>query len=423
MKPIRPHNGFSLIELMIAMTLGVLVIFALTQLVARTTRSNTTQQSLQRLQENGRFAMSRIVGDLRMTGAQYCATLANIAPVGRNNRHRALMVYADGGMLYGFPTRAAIKGLQPVADAEPYPISTRFFMQGHECTTNSACVPALNVLGGATPTPPAAGTAAGNRAAGADVLTVRYLAAPGVPIGADYAGGPAAIALNNTYTTNATAGTLAFVAGDLAMISDCNNAQVFEAAAAGVAITPNDTTDDSPTAHNDISAFTRGADSRVFNFTRNFITSTYYLQIRNDSTTPGRRISSLVRQVNGNAQIIADGVERLEFRYAIEDVNGQTRYLTAEQVQGMNTALCQPFPVGVRAMEPGCGWRSVVAIDVSLLMNSVDNNAPSETERYSFTFDNQIEVAPPGTLPSGLPRGRLFRREFRTTVTVRNFGI
>lgn len=423
MKSIRSDKGFSLIELMIAMVLGVLVIFALTQLVARTTRTNTSQQSLQRLQENGRFALSRIIGDLRMTGAQYCATLANVVPVGRNNRHRALMVYADGAMLYGFPTRTQIKALQSVGNAEPYPLSTRFFMQGHECTTVATCVPPLNTLGAATPAPPGAGTAPGNRAAGADVLTVRYLAAPGVPIGADYAGGPASITLNNTYTTNATGGTLAFANGDLAMISDCNNAHVFEAQVAGVTITPNDTTDDSPTAHNDIGAFTRAADSRVFNFTRNFITATYFLQIRNDPTTPGRRMSSLVRQVNGDAQVIADGVERLEFRYAVEDVNGQTRYLTAEQVQNMNAALCLPFPVGVRAMEPGCGWRSVVAIDVALLLNSVENNAPSETERYSFTFNNEIEVAPPGTLPSGLPRGRLFRREFRTTVTVRNFGI
>ena len=68
-------------------------------------------------------------------------------------------------------------------------------------------------------------------------------------------------------------------------------------------------------------------------------------------------------------------------------------------------------------------WRSVRMIDVALLMNSVTSDAPSQTERYSFTFDNQIEVQPPATLPSGLPRERMFRREFRTTVTLRNAGI
>ncbi|MBK8286032.1 MAG: PilW family protein [Ahniella sp.] len=227
---------------------------------------------------------------------------------------------------------------------------------------------------------------------------------------------------------------LSFAAGDLALITNCNSAQVFEATASGNSLIPSDTTDGGAlrnridtfvTAGDDAGGSFTGGDSRVFNFTKDFRTVTYFLALRTDRDDAGgtRRISTLVRQVNGSAQALTDGVERLEIRYGVEANDGSIRFLTAQQVQAAPTVDCPPYPADLKSQEPGCMWRSVRVVDVSLLLNSVASDAPSERERFSFTFDNQNEIEAPATLPSGLPRERMFRREFRTTVMLRNAGI
>lgn len=419
----RSRRGFSLLELMIAMTLGLILLGGIVVLVSRTTRTSTSSQSLQRLQENGRFAMSRITSDLRMAGGQFCSNYSNEFPLNGVNRFRAFQVFADGAMPWGLPSRAQITGgTEPgIPVTEPYPLSPRFFIQGHECTTDANCIPDLSVLGSALPAPPVAGTSAGTRAIGADVVTIRYIGGRGVPVAAGgYSGGGAPINLHVNYSSAATSVPLRFSPGDLALITDCSSSMVFEATYAGNTVTPSDS-NDGGAIRNNLRAFSAQNDARVFNFSQDFANITYFLQLRNDPNVAGRRISSLVRQVNGNAQLIADGVERLEFRYLV-DLGATTRLMSADEVQS-GSASCTKYPIYNHAQEIGCLWRSVKSIEVAMLLNSVDENAPSETERYSFTFANQVEVTPPATLPSGLPRGRVFRREFRSTVNLRNLTL
>ncbi len=438
--PIR-QRGFTLIELLVAMTLGLLLLAGIVTLVVQTSRSSVTQQSLGRMQENGRFALAKIVSDIRLAGAQYCTSYENIMPVSGQSRHRPLTILADQNtMPWGIPTRdeviAAYAAWLPAT--QPYPLSTRYFMQGHECTTDANCQPLLNIVGAARPVPPAAGVADGSRARAADVLTVRYLATDGVPIGADRSMSqlePAPpITLDARYSPAAASPPLNFAAGDLALITNCNAAQVFEATASANTLRPSDTNDAGAirnridtfvTAGDDAGGNFTGGDSRVFNFTKDFRTVTYYLALRTDRDDAAgtRRVSTLMRQVNGVTQPLTDGVERLEFRYGVEDRTGAIRFLTAQEVNNFPTVDCPPYPADLKSQEPGCMWRSVRMIDVSLLLNSVTSDAPSARERYSFTFDNQIEVEAPATLPSGLPRERMFRREFRTTVMLRNAGI
>ena len=66
-------KGFSLIELMVAMTLGLLLSIGIVTLFGATSKTNKVQDALARLQENGRYAMTRMTDDLRMVGGQYCA--------------------------------------------------------------------------------------------------------------------------------------------------------------------------------------------------------------------------------------------------------------------------------------------------------------------------------------------------------------
>jgi type IV pilus assembly protein PilW len=413
LKP-QQHRGFTLIELLISMTLGLLVLIAVSTIVVNTGQANREQGALARMQENGRYALGRMAADLRLAGSQYCASISSdfSSPQG-GSPLRGLRVKTDVQLPWGLPSRATSTSV-PTAAGEAWVLSPRFFMQGHECSLG-ACNPVLNIVGAAAPTPPGTGTAANQRAAGADVLTVRYLGGAGMGLAAAHEEGPTALSLESPLTP-----TLA--ANEFAMAADCRNAEVFSAVAGGNLVTPTGNSG----GNNGLRAYEQLLDSRVFNFSQSFLTVTYFLRMRANADG-GQSISTLVRQQNGQLQAISDGVERLEFLYGVRTnlASGtpQIRFLTADQVQGGAGLTCLRSPRGVATPEPGCLWRQVESIDVSLLMNTVTDAAPTQTQPFSFSAATPplVDAIPTATLPSGLARGRMFRREFRTRVNVRSF--
>ncbi len=71
MKKFLPHTaqgGFTLIELMIAMLIGVFLMAGVIQIFLSAKQAYRLQENLSRLQENGRFAMDMIAQDIRMAG-------------------------------------------------------------------------------------------------------------------------------------------------------------------------------------------------------------------------------------------------------------------------------------------------------------------------------------------------------------------
>ncbi len=66
----RPQRGLSLIEVMIAASLGAILLAVLMQIVISNRDAHRFQQNLSTLQENGRFAMRQIAQVARMTAYQ-----------------------------------------------------------------------------------------------------------------------------------------------------------------------------------------------------------------------------------------------------------------------------------------------------------------------------------------------------------------
>lgn len=100
----RREGGFSLIELMIAIALGLLIMAAVIQLFIGSRQTYSTNEALARVQENGRFAMELIKPEIRglASGQGFCA--GQIIP--RN--HLNLACNADMANL--FDQRGAIQG-------------------------------------------------------------------------------------------------------------------------------------------------------------------------------------------------------------------------------------------------------------------------------------------------------------------------
>jgi type IV pilus assembly protein PilW len=437
--------GFSLIELMITLVISSIVILGLVSLITAIGVANRTQDGLARLQENGRFAMQRVAMDLRVASSQHCSTFDSEASI-----------LAGGGATYTDLQRAAraYYQVQPVASLRygpvglpaPYLISPRFMMIGHECD-GANCTPALNaanrgvnLVGLAIPN---MGAAAGRRARGADVLTLRYMAGNGVRVeqqtGQQPGGAVAQLELENDPVALAEAGFDGMDPNSPVWASDCSTVELFSGSMVGPNVVQM-TGNTAPTGDLQMRSLDLRADARAFHLPTALRTVSYYLQLKADPRQPGRLISALMRKEGLNQpQELVEGVERLDFLYGVDDSLGRTRFLTATQVDALGAVGtdCPAFVPGILPVpaagsnEPGCGWRAVKSIEVYMLVNTVEDLSSADDDEFRYSWlntgapnvANQFENPETlGTLRNGLPAGRMLRREFRTLVSLRGYN-
>lgn len=179
---LRGQSGLTLIELMVAMVLGLLVAAGIVTVFASTSSSNKAQNQLARLQEEGRFAITRLSSDLSMANGQYCTSSGGVAQPGSGGTYldhlRAPKVYAKNliGTLAALSDVTTAWGTTsgsatyPAAPTASYSMPSFLFMRGYDCTS-TACTPVDPSSIGI----PATGKALNKRVIGSDVLTVRYV--------------------------------------------------------------------------------------------------------------------------------------------------------------------------------------------------------------------------------------------------------
>jgi type IV pilus assembly protein PilW len=450
-------KGFTLIELMVALTLGLLLSIGIVTLFGATSKTNKVQDSLARLQENGRYAMTRMNADLRMVGAQYCNSKNSqgwIADANGGPQYPGTGIYVNASGVSNltsskaFPDSGGTAGLAPAGHpaGTVYPLSPVSFLRGYKCAADGSCVPNVPSPASADGIP-VAGTSAGNRVPWGDVLTIRYQRGTGWPFAAVGSGATAAIQLNPTVVGGVQVDDpVNFVTGDRALITSCGGGTIFQTTVAGNTLTPASLLSTAAFQPNG----TQGSfDARVFNFDRDFITVTYYLQYKADPSPdqPGRLIPVLMRKVNGSAtpDEIVQGVERLDFRYGVQFRDGTFQYLTASEVDSNSDTPAAPPVLPVKCpppppqwdtsiyknVEPNCLWRSVKSVQVNMLLDSVDNvyDLALADTTYRYTIDDANLQTPPDIptadmlyngVSNGTKAGRMMRREFVMMVAARN---
>ena len=429
--------GFTLLEIMVALTLGMLLSIGIISLFGSTSRTNRLQNGLARLQENGRFAAGRMESDLRMTAAQYCSNMAGVAVRGVTPvlPLRAPVVFAANlnlpdpspgvsdsslSVMNSVDSAGTFSNSSSAAATGTYPLSPRYFVQGYSCT-GGTCSP-----GGVPSGLPAAGTDAGDRVEGSDILTIRYGRGSGWPVTS-----PSASGCTSGATLQAAVqpgdDPLNFDAGaQLAMVTDCVHSSVLPvAAAAGGSLTLGTLLPGAiATCQN---SGTR--DMRVFNFSKDFVTVTYYLALREDQdpdarpnspTAAKRVVPVLMRRENGVDQELVQGVDQLTFLYGVQDPTGHTTFMSAADVQASTT--CPEPPDGTQ-FESGCLWRAVRTIEAHLLVNTVGEimNLDDTSRQYRF-MDSVHATTETTVLPSNLKAGSMLRREFIAHISNRNFN-
>lgn len=442
---VRHQRGLSLIELMIAMMLGLMVSAGVIVLFNSASHIFRAEAQLARLQEEGRFAIAQIRSDLAMSGGLYCNNS------GGNTRSGAGF-FADGlraPTVYASDPSAPMRALSDVttplgfAPAGPYSLPSFLAMRGYDCTT-TGCSPIDPSSGIGIPV---MGTAVGKRVVGTSVITVRYLNPRG-----GWAIAPDGDALGSKLVKNVD-GTLSirlaptssepaiknFQSQDpLALLADCANAQIF-------AVSGQNSAELTSTGNNFVQPVVdeHMVAPRLFNLSRDFQTVTYYLKVVDNGDGMGHTTGALIRRVNGgnpavrggSSEEIARGIERLDFKYGVRLSDGRVRYYTAAQVDNGAKSDCLPVPVPIPGSDDrGCLWRSVSLIEVNLLMDGQQplySLTPDELT-YTYAVDDASTGArspqPPTAAarkvtPSkqGFPLSML-RREFGTVVALRNFN-
>ena len=395
------ERGFSLIELMIAMLLGLIVGAGLISLILTSSRVNAVQLALSRLQESGRIAIDMIAADLRLAGRMPCGS--HVAP---QIFSEALAAHITGAPLNAAPSAAAIEG-------QPYDLDRGVFLAGSQCT-GSKCVPLLTKALGV----PQPGLATGDRVPGTDVLTVRYLSGDGTPANVTAEGGGCAAESPVAIIESGTASAPSFVGGHLALLATCTRAQVL--AVTGSALRPVAGT------RGTLKCQDVGPAPRLFDFDSQMQTSTYYLQLVQDETAATRKIATLMRRTNGVVNEVVQGVERMNLRYSLRDREGNAYWLEADEVDRGVAPTGDALACGADASNHRCSWSDIDSVDIALLVNTIDD-LPSESSAsawaYRYSVDDDDLHEPAAIMPvTGLASGRMLRREFRTVVALRNLA-
>jgi type IV pilus assembly protein PilW len=369
----RRCAGFSLIELMVAMVLGLVLTFAMINVFISSKTAFKRQEQLNSVQQGVRIAFEYLANDARMVGHLGCYTgrssgFNNALPAGAIATNYALGV--EG---YEYTTGA-------VTLASNAPSNT---------TDTTEWV--TNIAGGGVNTIPLtdiAGSAGGDGLTpGSDLLVIRTVAGKPVRLSADTVATDTNITVEN-FTSGKCSGGSNKVSGlcnnSHVMLAGCQAAGIFSVASAASA--------PSLALSSAVGAAYVAASTEVFPMQ----SVAYYVKRSSSGLT-----TSLYRRIfdgdnaGGLEQELIEGVENLQLRYGLDSTlppDGVVDvYQNADQIADWKTVVAIRMSLLLRASDPVEG----VAVPASGVVNGVAVTYPSSGSKYD-------------------------RRVFTTTIAVRN---
>lgn len=355
------QRGVSLVELLIAMALGLVLLAGIGYIYWGSRQSYTLQENLAGLQENGNFAVELLAQDLRMAGYIGCPNLGtggnNVTPVRRAADDSRIAFQA--GKTLGTDV-APVMGVLDTA-----------LLRGTTNVTNS-------------------------QVANTDLLVVTRGSSQSFVLNAAPSG--AAIVLPSRSPLPSSPSGLNGGQQDTLIISDCSQADIIHVAGFSSA-----QQGDTITANLDLAA--AGRSYRAGAMVMGLETTAYFIR-NNTNGVPSlyrARWAPDATDGNGNPDIdeVVDNVQNMRVLYGV-DSNGDGSaddYIRAAAFDG----------------NPGSPtWNQVVSARVSLLLRSASDKAASQPQAYSFDTDGD------GDLDSVTPTDRHLYRVYTATTAIRS---
>ena len=257
--PAMRARGFSLVELMVAITLGLIILAAVSAIFVNSKRSYSTQDRLARLQENARFAMQFITRDLRMAGYSGCAK--DISNINNTLNNSASFTYS---------ANVPIEGIDNAAS-------------GAAAWSPSAYVSGLTNINPNT-----------------DAIAIR-MADPSQVVSIS-------TAMQNTTDALTLSSASNFTKDNIIIVSDCDNADVLQISSINSSSLLHATGGSSP--GNSTQTLSKPYDTAAK--VMMFHTLVYYVKNRTDGTP------ALYKVDNGAEQELVEGVESLQATYGVD---------------------------------------------------------------------------------------------------------
>jgi type IV pilus assembly protein PilW len=375
-------RGLSLVELLVAITLGAIILGGAVTLFVNNRDTYKTTNELSRLQETARYALDMMVKDIRMSGYFGCAD--RLDTVSDNTGAAAGDLWNPANPIEGWegdvggnylPSNVVGNGFGSVLDN----------VADNPGATDGDDGQVL-ALGGITP----------------DSITLRYLAGNMSDLG-----GTAgtldlqvmADALNGATSTITVDNQSGFALNQVAAITDCGGSDIFQISAAPTATTIQ------------ANALSRGYNAASNPMVAPFVGVRYYIGANGRSPDPvNDPYPSLYRVVispGGLAeapQELFEGVETMQILYGVDtDADGAPNsYVRA----------------GDAPLDVAASWANVVSVRLSILVRTVDQvgNA-NERDTNTYIVNDHDGVA--GAVFDPVDDRRR-RRVFTTTAMVRN---
>lgn len=329
-----PASGFSLVEIMIGLVLGLLLIVVVLSVFMANHRSFSFGDGVSRVQENSRFLQESIAKDIRISGYKGCMS-KTIVPMTSTLNNATTVGFDYGRGLEGFdnittlPTRLA--GF--FGSTDPTPVASTDMLILHMPAGNMIPIAALNTS-------------------------------------ADIQGQLEAV--EQRVCPDGTTTNIGFCVGDIVMAADCKKSRVFQATAftlddednptlitlthsQGGSFYPANTVGNWSPAANKQERFT--VDAELFPY------QSLALYIANN---PESGLRAMYQKVNGGpAQLMQDGVFNMQVSYGI-DHNADREvdnYATAGTITN---------------------WSRVMSIRIELLLYSAENNLVSSPQQLFY---------------------------------------
>lgn len=329
------QQGMTLIEILIAMLLGVFLLAGVLQIFLNTKQTYRMQEGLSRLQENGRFAMEFISQDVRMTGFFGCLS---------NNFSMANVE-------------------NELADQTNFAWDISLPLMGYNDVTNTF-------------------TVISNVVVGTDVIAMRGLYGDSIPLISPFSDS-AQMFVDPAFNADCPAASATTChEGEILMVTDCTQGTIFQAT---------NTTDIGGggvnVVHSVNNTFTPG-NTPPATFTKSYgpgsqiarlKTYAYYIRL-NPGNQPALYRSELTTSGNAtnamSAQELIEGIEDMQITYGVDtDADGTPNsYLPANSIIAAN-------------------WPLVVSVRISLLARTIADNLSASAVPYDYNGADDITPA------------------------------
>ncbi len=362
------QRGFSMVEMMVALVVGLIVLAGIGQIFIKTKRASVLQDELARMQENSRYAIQLLNEEIRSGGYLGCRHASSITPA-----------YMDTGGGYTDNFALGVEGYEANGTAPGDTFALDTITPGW--SGGSGTEPSLTTtpLGSQPLTP------------GSDIIIIRYAHGPGLMLAQDKQNSNTLLVNDIFQNTcdNGTTGHSGLCVDDVAIISDCERVRTFTIGAlapgSGNQLTVSDKSGDAWLGEKSSAIPFTVADSALFEGR----TVAFFVR-NNAANTP-----ALYRKIGGGTgsiQELVEGVENMQVVYG-EDSDGDgvaNQYHTASDVTN---------------------FANIVSVRLSLILRTL-----REASRGAPATETLSILSASATTPAD----RHHRRIFTTTIQLRN---